>query len=46
MSATVDHRETKGEKVMGNWPVDENFNRAVKALERAEGKADYWFWPP
>lgn len=31
---------------MGDWPVEENFDRAVRTLERAEGKADYWFWPP
>jgi hypothetical protein len=31
---------------MGDWPVEENFDRAVKELERAEGKAEYWFWPP
>jgi hypothetical protein len=46
ISVSVDHRETKGEKLMGNWPEEENFDRAVKALERAEEKASYWFWPP
>jgi hypothetical protein len=35
-NVTVDHREAKGEKVMGNWPVEENFDRAVKTLERVE----------
>lgn len=31
---------------MGDWPVKDNFDRAVKTLERAEDNADYWFWPP
>lgn len=31
---------------MSAWPVEENFNRAVKTLERAEENASYWYWPP